>query len=172
MRNSTIARFLASCFFTSTAFSAAALDIKGMEAGKQLDCKLVGDISNYDAWQSCKSDAQRFFVPTTFLGSNVSIFVLRDSALVVSALRLEGFDFDQAKAALSAKYGRPKSKDSLIQNAMGAKFPQTELSWESDRAVLTVRRHGDKIGTPSISLQSIQAMIQFMQKREANKSDI
>lgn len=172
MKTSTVATILAGCFLGSASLPADALDIKGLEVDKPADCRHVGDISNYDAWQGCKSEALNFIVNTSFLGYKVDIFVTRDSAMHVSALRLEGFDFDQARSALSAKYGRPKSRQSSIQNAMGAKFAQTELTWESDRAVLTLRQHGDKIGTSSLSLLSKEAMLKFLQKRDGQKSDI
>lgn len=152
--------------------SSHALEIKGIEIDKPTDCSHVGDISNYDSWQACKGDAPNFVVHTSFLDRKVNILVTRADQKVVTSLYLEGFDFAMAESAFTEKYGRPKATNSVLQNAMGAKFQQRELLWENGNAVLIVRRHGPKVGTATAQLISKQGLAELQRKRESQKSDI
>lgn len=151
---------------------ASALDIKGIEVDKPADCDHIAGISGYDATASCRSSRPDFLVATTFLGTDQTLFVVRNEDHAVSAVYLQGFDFNQAEVAFTAKFGRPKVHDTVIQNALGATFSQRRLVWETATTVLKVARHGERIGTATAILDSKRELARFSKQHSKARGDI
>lgn len=152
--------------------TAQALDLKGIEVDKPADCAHIASISGASAASSCESSKSDFLVTTSFLGAEQTMLIVRTQEREVSTVYLNGFDFDQAEVAFTAKFGKPKAVDTVIQNALGAKFSQRRLVWESATARLRVDRHGDRIGSATAMLDSKRELLKSLKHYEQRKGDI
>lgn len=79
-------------------------------------------------------------------------FFFRESRLGLIVCNLPNDHFREVAEAFEAKYGKPKSKESVMQNRMGAKFTNTTLEWLRGDEILTVQQYGGDISTMIVSL--------------------
>lgn len=59
---------------------------------------------------------------------------------------------DDVVAALTAKFGPPKSNDENMQNGFGAQFKSTESMWANSLSILTVKERWNEISKMAIML--------------------
>ena len=161
-------RLHVAAFGLITCGSAMALDLKGLEVDKPADCALIAQIQTQkDPLDACTRGGV-ILVKTTFIGDPVEMYVHRDDASRVTAVRMRDIDFEGASIALSDKFGPPKTNESMVQNRLGASFRQVVSTWRADGATLTLRLHGSTIGRSEVTLSS-DAAVQGMMKQEAKR---
>jgi hypothetical protein len=176
---------------------AFALDIKGIEIGKPLDCDsfakstkhyYYGDLASYEvlvlrckgsipeyAYGSAKEDWKVKYLQVTFLNGVVEMAVYRNDQLVVERARADIIGnsmLSDAVEGFTAKYGKPRVVSETVQNGYGATAERTTYTWSDEKARLTVISNSGKIGEHSLVLDSMESLTKEMNERKANLGNL
>lgn len=108
--------------------------------------------------------------PETIGGAPIERFIIRIYAGKVEAidLKVKVRDFATVRQALSDKYGPGKVKEDTVQNRMGAKFENVEVTWDTpngDR--IRIEQRGRKLDESSISYNTAAGMKEFERRHES-----
>lgn len=163
------------CVVAALSMSQAyALDIKGITVGEKANCELLRslEVRSGQFFNSCEASQSVLIHRVSFLSGQSSLSVHRGADGLVNAVLVSQFAFDDALDALTQKFGSPRVTNSVVQNGMGAKFDQVSAVWEDDVAILMLKRHGSKLGEPSLSLMSKEAIKNMSQERSKAAGNI
>jgi len=148
--------------------SASAFDIKGFKVDEPLDCAAVKALSpkSLAMIQACERGVNpRIYVDGPFLSQSANFMFKRGPDSVLLDIYVTNFDFDEALAALTLKWGKPVLEHSTVTNRMGATFDQVEATWKKDTYTLVLKKHAGKIDHPSLFLVSSRSMDRFNQEQ-------
>jgi hypothetical protein len=153
---------------------AYALDIKGVTVGEKANCEQIRalEVRPGNFFKSCESLQPLFIHRISFLNGQAMMGVRQSPEGIVSAVSVSEFSFDDALEALTQKFGSPRVTNSVVQNAMGAQFDQVSAVWEDDVAILRLKRHGSKLGEPSLILVSKETINNMSQERSKASGNI
>lgn len=159
------------CF---TAMQVHALEIKGISVDEKADCSQIRamELRPGTFAKSCENLVPMWIHQVAFLSGRATLAVQQRGDGIVTAVLVSHFNFSDALEAFTAKYGEPKLSESIIQNRMGGQFEQTTAVWEDEAAILILKRHGAKIGEPSLSLMSKQAIEGHAKERAKSAGNI
>lgn len=149
------------CLLAAMSVSQAfALDIKGITVGEKANCEQIRamEVRSGQFFNSCESQQPISIYRVSFLSGQASLSVHQGPDGIVNAVLVNEFSFDDALEALTQKYGAPRVVHSTVQSGLGAKFDQVSAVWEDDVAILMLKRHGSKLGEPSLGLMSKSAI--------------
>lgn len=94
---------------------------------------------------------------TTFAEAQATSWLLRfgPDGLDVVTVKLDTSSFSSVTDALTAKYGKPASiTPSTVQNAMNAKFSQTEMQWHKGEEFIVADQRSGKVSEMQVMLSS------------------
>lgn len=150
------------------------LEIKGLKIGEVIDCTALNDVdiregtfagrSTPEGCWSDEDDIRTAIVKISFLGhgDQAMVYGVRpDGILAFLTLTSKAkydwqelpWDFDDAVAAFTKKYGEPSEViNSVGQNAFGAEFPQKKAVWRQDTQELYVGESLSRVGEVTVSL--------------------
>lgn len=106
----------------------------------------------------------------TLAGAQVKswVMLMSNGALSMVMARFPASEFDGVVAALTEKYGRPKSiEKTSVQNRMGASFPQIEITWRQDGTTLVAKKLDLNIETMSVQLTSDESAARAVEDAKA-----
>jgi hypothetical protein len=126
--------------------SAQALDLKGLEIGKPVDCERMKAAGTVVGGQ-CESPETTAGWQTTLAGHPTLVMFNVEHGKLTRALSND-FDFDAVRSALVQRWGEPECAEAPMMNGHGAKFMRTLCTWTADGATLAigqnVQRWGDR----------------------------
>lgn len=145
-------------FFSGTVAASEPIDIKGIRLGmSQFD---IQDKHGQLPLQNFTLGGVRskYSIDPDFLnGEMQAMRIYFDSA-----------GFDQVRDVVHKKYPRLTCKDSIVSNAMGARFTQTECLLRGSDGILALRRFTSEIST---SLLSLIGNAELARRRNAAAAD-
>jgi hypothetical protein len=118
--------------FTSLSFSAYGFDFKGVVLGGEATPEYIKEKLGVDCGegaygtQVCNGD-----VTIALEAATMNLVISKTGHVQRIVLSLSPDSFDIVSLELSKKFGRPKISTSVVQNRMGAKYKQIELTWSS-----------------------------------------
>ena len=150
---------------------ARALDIKGLEVDKPVNCAQINalEIRQGTLAPSCENGMERWFKEISFLSGKANMSLMQSPERVLLHVLVINFKFDEALDALTLKWGKPRIETSVIQNRAGASFDQVEATWTDGEITLRLRRHGNRIDNPTLSLIGAEA-IKHRRKQSVDKA--
>lgn len=126
------------------------------------DCIKIGGTS--------EADSQKCLDANSFGGAvvrNGELYV-KDGSISTITLNFDATWSNALIDAISAKYGKEKSKDEVqLQNGYGAKFPGVLMKWESAGSILTLTSIGNKDIT--VKIVSAEDRQKQLDKEKADK---
>lgn len=148
------------------ASQATALDIKGLEVDKPVDCEQINalEIRSGKFAQSCENGMDSWYKEISFLSGKASMQLSQSPERTLLSVLLSNFNFNEALDALTLKWGTPHIEKSIIQNRAGASFDQVEATWLDGKKRLILTKHGSRIDKPSLILIGEEA-IKAQQKK-------
>lgn len=179
-------KIIAAIAIFATALPTAAFDLKGLRVGMTLDEAKVAipgafdkcreGLANQPGW-SCYYSVEHAGKPwsnpkiqalETFAGRPVkSWLILHDGAKLTGVnVTMKNGDFDHVLAALTEKWGKPKSEASTVHNRMGASFDQLVATWTDQGNMLRARKRAGSLDEMAVNMTTVEAMQQ--RKREAD----
>jgi len=149
------------------ATSSYALDIKGLEVDKPVDCDRISalDIRPGQFAPACKNGLDMWFHEISFLGGKATMIPRQGNGILLS-ITVMNFSFDDALLALTEKFGPPVIEESIVSNAMGAKFEQIEATWTQGSTQLILSKHGSTLNKPVLRLDGAAAFEHWMKTRK------
>jgi hypothetical protein len=152
-----------------------ALDLKGIEIDKPLDCERIkagGTVLGGPC--SARADSGPTIWMTTLVGTKAGISIVVDPSThdVEFAGSTSRFEFADVRSALTAKFGEPKCAETPVTNGYGAKFVRTVCRWEDATTALMLATNMHKLGDTSLVLASRRAEEAKVQAHDKAASDI
>jgi len=95
-----------------------------------------------------------------------------DDTLDSFYFRFSPSSFDEVASAVKSKYPALVCKDSVVTNARGGAFTQTECSLSDQQSSLLIQRYAGEITTSSLSLNSVRLLNEFQEKSNARKKHL
>lgn len=140
-----------------------ALDIKGLEVDKPVDCVFIKSLETRSGtfYPACEEGKERWFVEVSFLSGKTQLMIKQSPDKILESIYTSGFDFNEGLNSLTVKFGEPKIRKSVIQNRMGATFDQIEAIWVEGKTVLSLLKHSSTIGKASLMLTGEKAVSEF-----------
>lgn len=156
------------------AYAQQPLEIKGLKIGETVDCTILNDVdirqgdfygmSTPEGCWSKDDDIDTSMMKVSFLGygDQTMIYGVRpDGILALLTLTSKAkydfqelpWDFDDAVAAFTQKYGEPDEVvNSVGENAFGAQFPQKKATWRQGTQELSVGESLSTVGGVTVTL--------------------
>ncbi len=150
------------------------LEIKGLKVGERIDCTKLNDIDIREGTfygrstpQGCwpkDDEIKSAIVKISFLGyeDQTLIYGVRpDGIMAFLTMTSEPkydwqglpWDYDDAVAAFTKKYGKPTDIVNLVgENAYGSKFPQKKTIWRRGSQELYVGESLSRVGEVTVTL--------------------
>ena len=151
-----------------------ALEIKGIAVSEKADCERIRSMDLRPGLfaKSCENREPMWVLEVEFLSGRATLGVKQSKDGIVSTVLVSRFNFEEALEALTLKYGSPKMVVSTIQNRLGAKFEQQTATWDDEKSILSLERHGSKIGEPVLMLMSRQSIEDGAKNRAKSAGNI
>lgn len=162
-----IVLILSLCFFPISSF---ALDIKGLEVDKPVDCDQISALETRTGtfFPACKQGKEMWHHEVSFLSSKARM-IFRQAEGILLSVSVSNFQFEEALDALTTKFGQPHIERSTVGNAMGATFEQVVATWTGGATSIRLHKHGSKLNQPWIIMSGAKALERFRQS-EAEKT--
>ncbi len=144
---------------TVCALARAELSIKGIEVDLPANCQHINSLETRKGTfaDPCTAKNINWMSRISFLNGQSDLFITQTKEGIIQSVLLSNFDFDLALTSLEAKYGKPETLNSVIQNRMGAKFDQTEVIWRDGEKKLSLSKHGIEIGKSVLILTGTES---------------
>lgn len=139
---------------------AMALDIKGIEVDKPVNCEQIKALETRTGTfaRSCENGSDKWIVQISFLSGTANMWLQQSPERILLSVHLSKFNFEEALEALSMKWGQPEIRKSTVQNRMGATFEQVEAIWKDGSVKIQLSKHGPELDKPSLFMMGEEGM--------------
>jgi len=153
---------------------AGAIDFKGLEIGQKYTRTEILSKSKIE----CREETPSGYICTgnstvANVPAEIILFVDGEQTLHEIYVTFSPDDFEEVYRASRTKYKKPSSyKQSLLQNAYGAKFQQVEATWKDKGNYLMLSKYGSKVTESTMIYSSKKALDSYLESQKSKGPDI